>query len=521
MPTSQAAIRKYLLEQPTAPVAQRLFRGAGSRALRDSILASGGHELLTKTDPYQHQLEGLAFALWAKRGLLFYEMRTGKTKLSLDWLSYLIYSGQLTKKALIIAHAPVGVDVWEHEAALHSYLDIAVVRSGSAATDQLVDALASRCDAVLISWSTLQTIFAVKQEGRKKVLYADRATLRAAAEFFDAAIVDEIHMAGHWDTLRFTMASELLARCRWRLGLTGTPFGRDPLLLWGQVYLIDGGAALTRAFPFFREAFCTTRYNQFSRGQDYTFDQQKMPLLREKLQGLTLHCALADVQDVNVLKGIVRLSMSAEQARAYDEAVDRLVELRTGQAVEIDATFVRLRQIASGFLPFDDTAGERRVVDFPDASKLAWLDDFLDNLPDLQVVVMHDFIHSGDRICKLLEKHKIKYDWLRGGTPNRPQILERFRNCETRVLVTNVATGGMSIDLAICDYLLFFEAPPSAIIRKQAEARPLARGSRPLVMDDLVCSPIELKILDFHATGEDLRSALLRDPKKFTEELRR
>ena len=66
-------------------------------------------------------------------------MRTGKTKISLDWLSYLIYTGQLTQKALIVAHAPVGADVWEGEAAKHSYLNLAVVKSGSDAGERFIE----------------------------------------------------------------------------------------------------------------------------------------------------------------------------------------------------------------------------------------------------------------------------------------------------------------------------------------------------------------------------------------------
>jgi hypothetical protein len=322
-------------------------------------------------------------------------------------------------------------------------------------------------------------------------------------------------MAGHYDTLRFGIAAELVAQCPWRLGLTGTPFGRDPLLLWAQAYLIDAGQALSRSFHFFQEAFCTTKYNHFKWSKaDYVFDQKKLPLLREKMEAMTLHCELRDVQDVNVLSGVVRLSMGAEQRLAYQEAIDKMVQLRIGNTVEIENTFVRLRQIATGFLPFVNDAGETRIVDFQDAAKFVWLEDFVADLPGLKVVIFHEFLHTGERICRILAKKKIKYERLYGGTKpaERPALLARFQSGDSQVLVANAATGGMAINLSAAEYLCFFESPASVIARKQAEARPLARGARPLVVDDLVCAPIEQKLLDFVQQGESLRDALIRNP---------
>jgi hypothetical protein len=78
----------------------------------------------------------------------------------------------------------------------------------------------------------------------------------------------------------------------------------------------------------------------------------------------------------------------------------------------------------------------------------------------------------------------------------------------------------MSINLSAANYLCFFESPVSVIARRQAEARPLARGDRPLVIDDLVCAPIEAKLLDFVREGQSLRDALIKDPKEIAQQLR-
>ena len=526
MPTSQEAIRKFLTYQPPLPPVE--FRGTEPAILHQFIDEAGGRPLRTKTVPRKHQLEGLAFALWAKRALLYYDMRTGKTMLALNFLSYLIYSELLPRRALIVAHAPIGVDEWENQIPFHSHLRVCTVRSGPDAYHRFAQAAQSDCDAVLIAWSTLQSIFTVMRpapSGGKKgkpKLYVDRPKCRALAPYFGAAVIDEIHMAGHHDTLRFGIASELVQHCDWRLGLTGTPFGRDPLLLWAQAFLMDGGATLSRSYQFFREAFGKLKYNHFKFNKvDFVFDPDKLPLLRDKMRAMTLTCELKEVQDVNVLSGVVRLSMSREQRQAYDEVIDNLIQLRIGNVAEIENSFVRLRQIASGFLPFVNDEGVERLIDFTDASKYIWLDDFLGELPKkMQCVIFHEFIHTGERICEVIKKRKISHEWLHGGVKDRPGLLTRFKTGKSQIMVSNTAAGGMAVDLSAADYLLFFELPASVIIRRQAEARPLARGGRPLILDDLVCAPVEQKLLDFVAEGKNLRDALLKDPKGLAAQLK-
>jgi SNF2 family DNA or RNA helicase len=93
----------------------------------------------------------------------------------------------------------------------------------------------------------------------------------------------------------------------------------------------------------------------------------------------------------------------------------------------------------------------------------------------------------------------------------RRKIIDRFQEGDLPVIISNAATGGTAINLSRADWLLFYESPPGVISRKQAESRPLARGERPLVMDDLVCASIEQRILDFNAEGKSFLDALVGD----------
>ncbi len=529
MPTSPEALQSFLDRQPEPKFE---VRGKDPAWLLDVIYRTTGLPFQPKTpwtgsDRDQRQLEGVAFALVVKQVLLYYGMRVGKTKLSLDWLQHLVHV-QWIRKALVIPPSPIVVDEWERQIPMHSDLDLSIIRSGPTAPNDLVDALDSTSAGVVVTWSTLQTIFASKRLSRKGTpkLYADRAALREAMAFFQALVVDEIHGCNDWSTLRYDIISELAPedpqQVPWRLGLTGTPFGRNPFGLWAQGRIVDGGRTLSRSYPFFCEAFGRSIYSHFARNRrEVVFDQAKMPPLRAKLEHIVLTCRLEEIQDVEVIASQVELTMLREQAAAYRELIQELIDAQDGDpdaANRTSAIFVRLRQVASGYRVFTDEDGEERSVDFPSA-KLAWLDDFASDVdPDLKVVVFHEFVRSGERISDLLTKRKIKHARLWGGTKDRSSVIRSFQEGGVQWLIANFSTGGIGIDLSAADYMCIYESPVSVITRQQMLARPLAR-QRPLVVDDLICAPVEHRILSFQAEGRSLQE-LFHQPQKLIREVK-
>jgi hypothetical protein len=527
VPTSPEAINRFLAAKPQSTID---IKGKGQDWCLDLIAKIfNGAQPRFKTPPRLSQIQGLAFGLWAQRVLWYWDPRTGKTKLSLDWLSFLRDTGKV-RRALIIAHAPIGIDEWQSQYRLHSKLDIRFVRSGKTAWDDLCDALESDADAVCTTWSTLQELFSEMRPvargakvGRNK-RYPDYAKLRAVAELFDCAIIDEIHKAMNDQALRFKIAVELVKHCRWRAGLTGTPFGRNPFVLWAEAFLMDGGESLSTSRFFFEEAFGDRAYHHFNRlGYQYVFPkpgsrnhERQMDILRGKLQHMVMSLALSDIQDTNVISNVIELTMLPKQRAAYRLAIGDHIEATKERASRqaIENIFLRLRQIASGFtVVTDPDTDEQHILDL-DCAKLDWLEEtFADIGDEFKVVIFHEYTHSGERLVQLFKKLKIKCGWIYGGTPmgERRKIIDRFQEGDLPVIISNAATGGTAINLSRADWLLFYESPPGVISRKQAESRPLARGERPLVMDDLVCASIEQRILDFNAEGKSFLDALVGD----------
>jgi SNF2 family DNA or RNA helicase len=519
MPTSKQALESFLTKQirPAPP-----FKGASPSVLWAEIYRNlGGMYPDLRTEPRRYQLEGLAFALFKKRALLFYDTRLGKSKMALDFITSLKQSGQWQGTGIIIVHSPIGLNVWEGEVKKHSDLS---VRSVHTKPQELIDALTSECDLVLIPWSGLQSIFSMKRVGKrsKKVeMVPDYETINIAAQAFTLAIIDEIHLAKDNQSLRFQIGNSLIQKCTYRLGMTGTPVGRDLYKLWPQVFLVDGGMLFGKNYLFFREAFGKEKpkLNWFTKRKNFEFDPKKEPLLQQWMQSISLSYKREEIHEVNILTNIIELEMTEAQLKAYTEAVDHLIKLHSGEDVEIEATFTRLRQISSGYLPYVTEDGIAMTVHFPNSPKLAWIADLAENMPDdVQAVIFCEFIHSGELLTEILQKAKRTSERLYGGTKNRNQVIKNFQTQKTQFLVANSVSGGISIDLKGADYVLFYESPVSPIIRAQAATRPMARGEKLLMVDDLVCSSIERKILGFIEQGQNAMNSLTSMRKSLLEE---
>lgn len=512
----QYALDQFLARHPK-PVPQ--FKGVNSRVLGAALYNQYRIPFTpAKTQPRgRHQLEGIAFALYKQRALLFYDMRLGKSYCALNWAEHLKKAGQWRgKKGLIVVHAPIGLDVWEAETPKHSNLKIRCVRTKFS---ELVAALESDCDLIAIPWSGLQQIFTSKRTVKVRKIVNNKTTTvsqdklqpnlamaNMVAEAFSLVIIDEIHKAKNKATLRFKILITMIHECSLRLGLTGTPFGRNPFDLWAQAFLIDNGVTLGVNYNFFCEAF---GHRLKAKKNELIFDPKKEPLLRQRIDTLALSYERAEVHDVNIMIGQIPLHMWGEQREAYERAVDHLIKIDDKEASEMLSSFVRMRQISSGYLPFIDKVGNAREIIFAHNPKLEWLTNFFEAQPNVPVIIFHEFTRSGQLICEVLKEASISHGWLYGGTPNPAEVVRNFTLGSSKVLVANTAKGGMSIDLPNADYIIFFESPTSPTVRQQAEARPMSRGSKLLITDDMIASPVETRILGFIKEGKDLLQSLV------------
>jgi len=341
------------------------------------------------------------------------------------------------------------------------------------------------------------------------------------ATFFDHCVIDETHFYSNQYGLPYQLAKAIVSNCKYRLGLTGTPVGRDPYAIWAQASLIDDGLRFGYQYQFFAEAFGKRQKFPFTKsGYRLVFDPKKMDIFQYKLDSVSLSYGKGEVRSAEVYENKVRLKMHGEQKQAYNDAVRKLIRSKAGDAHEIDAIFTRLRMISSGYLPFVDEEGKQQTIHY-NSVKLEWLREFATEVsPNTPCLIFHEYVHTGELICKVLTDAKLPHAWIHGETKDKAGEIAKFQSGKARFLVANTATGGTSIDLPQADYLLFFESPCDPRVRAQAAARPMARAlDRLLILDDLICSPVEEKVLSFIEEGENLLKTLLAGGKKTAKEL--
>jgi len=519
MPVSQTAIDRYLAK-PATPVPD--FKYMPEDELLRWIYNSTGAPLHLATAPRgAYQLEGLAYAIYKRNGALInFDPRMGKTWIGLNWAMHLKRS-RLWRKGigLVAAHSPLGLDVWAAEAAWHTPdLKIRIVHLDP---QDLCQAIADEADLIVVPYSGLQELFSTRKyssRSERNKQYMDTELVRFVAEDISLVIADEIHMMMHHTSLRFQIMAMLTQHCNFRLGMTGTPMGRNPFGWWAQAFIADRGEALGTNYFFFEQAFGIGYKNRWSKRWAYKFDDAKMPLLVQKLSGITFAYERREVRDETIFYGEIKLHMYGDQLEAYGDCIDKLIKLANGTKQEVDSTFHRLRQISSGYLPFDDEDDTRHVKEFDANPKLRWLIEFVEEMPNhVQVIIFHEYTHTGRMIGNALTKAKRKFGWLYGGTPDRSAVVRDFQQGRTQFLIANSKVGGMSIDLKTADYVLFFESPVSPITRKQAQDRPMARTDRPLNIDDLICSGVDRKILAFLREGRDLLYSIRAEARAMAE----
>lgn len=405
---------------------------------------------------------------------------------------------------------------WAREILKHSPSTPACVLSGSSAdkweqvctTDRLfvVDTYAGFVRMVCKKAPKLKN-----KKGER--LVPDRKKVTALKKIAAGLVMDEMTVAKNPRKLPYRICNQISKEADYVVGLTGTPFGRNPEDLWGQLFLVDRGHSLGETLGLFRAAFFKEK-DRFWGGKEYKFDKTKDVLLHRFIN----HCTIrfdADEDDrpqtIPIIKE-VRLPQDAEVY--YQRARQALIDAR-GDFKAAESAFMRMRQVSSGFLAYvDEETGKRNEFEFEENPKLDALLDTIESIPPCyKVIVFHEFRVSGRRIAKELGAMGIGHLTINGDTKDPDAVLHSFdHDPKKQVLLLNNQAGGYGLNLQVARYGLYYESPVSAILRRQTERRFERQGSqwkRVFRYDFIVHGTVDEDILRFHKEGRDLFRAIV------------
>ncbi|MBZ0268686.1 DEAD/DEAH box helicase [bacterium] len=452
--------------------------------------------------------------LWLDCGL-------GKTMISIALARYFDAAG-IARRHLVLVPSNINLAEWEVERDKHSPDTTMTVLSGSSA--QKWERL--RSSASLLTVATYGGLVRMvcrkttRTKGRRAgetVLEIHRPLLEELARTFDGIFMDESsadQAVQYQSSLAFRVCRRISRDAKCAFALSGTPFGKDPTPLWAQMYLVDRGESLGETIGLFRAAFFREEKNYWG-GADYVFREQMAP----EVSRLIAHRSLTIEADQSSLPPVVeqvRAITLPHEADSYSERAREAVQAARGNYQETKSAFVRLRQISSGFLGYtDDETGARAKFAFDENPKLESLIAKLQSVVGkYKAVVFHEFIYSGDMICRELERLEIGH--ARISAVSREAIQrERARfveddDCRVLVISNRLSQGP---NLQIAKYCEFFESPVDPKTRKQARRRVERQHSehdRVFITDYVARGTFDQKILDHLARGQNLFDAIIR-----------
>jgi len=441
-------------------------------------------------------------------------MGAGKTFITLWLISYYKRLKEV-ERSLVIVPNVINIQGWQEEIENHTNLK-ATLLYGSKNERELL--LESDADIFVINYDGLQTLMAdfgpsSKKRGKKERIINEKKAYDFA-DLFDLVVFDEIHRTKNHRSLTFKLCNIIASSCKYRYGLTGTPFGRDPHDLWTQFYLVDRGQTLGTTLSLFRSAFFTQKRNHWG-GYDYKFDIKKEDLLNKILQNKSIRYEDKEFADLPpVVHTVIPLRLADDALQYYRETVLESMNAAI-DGVARENYYVKWREICSGFIYVkDQETQEKRELTFSHTEKLDALEEILDDIPkDSRLIIFHIFNKSGEIICDFLTKKKIKFAAI--NSTSEEDAVTSYKKYQTdskiKILVANLASGSTGLNLQSANYVIFWEPTDRPIWQKQAEKRVHRHGQtkRVYYYHFITKYTVEEKIRQFLIEGKNLFDALI------------
>jgi superfamily II DNA or RNA helicase len=442
-PDAEDYIDQKLLEERLARRATQIRENPVNHPLRRQLLKA---ELL----PYQ--MDGVAFAVGARRAVLADDMGLGKTIQGIGVAALLAREAGI-RKVLVICPATLKSQ-WRSEIKRFSDFDSQVIL-GSAS--ERAGQYASDCFFTICNY----------EQVLRDIVTIERVN-------WDLIILDEGQRIKNWEAKTSRVIKGL--RSRFALVLSGTPLENRLEDLYSVVEFIEE-RLLGPAFRFLKKHRVVDEKGK-------VLGYRNLGELRRKLNPVLLRRTRESVmQELPArMTEVIRVAPTAKQADVHDgnyRIVGQIV--RKPYLTEMD--LLRLRK---ALLMCRMAADSTFLVDHQPpgfSSKLEALDDLLGQLsqePQRKILIFSEWTTMLDLIEGLLENHGLRYVRLDGSVPQkqRAPLVARFQeDRECRVFITTNA-GATGLNLQAADTVINVDLPWNPAVLEQRIARAHRMGQK-------------------------------------------
>lgn len=320
---------------------------------------------------------------------------------------------------------------------------------------------------------TLHTDYSkfLKDEGPRVLLIhyeAMRKYRRELCKFgWDLVVFDESQRLKSRNGQQSRIAGRLSAE--YRMILTGTPFDdvlENPEELWAQLRFVTPHVFGSRWGDFADQYLRRSGWM----GKKFKFRSSMLKPFLRRIRPYILRARKAEVVDVPDLRyRFVGVTMLPEQRRAYEQMAKNSVTRVRGKDVTADLAItqlVHLQRICGGFVRDDDDEVHRLG-----STKLRALLRIVER-HGYPVVVFCKYLHEVADVEQALSGDDVTVSTIIGKTRStRDETINRFQKGHIDVLISQVRTGGVGLDLQRAHVGIFYSTTFSFIDFEQAASR--------------------------------------------------
>ena len=263
---------------------------------------------------------------------------------------------------------------------------------------------------------------------------------------FDVVTIDELTRFKNSQAHRCKLLRPRLRGVAYRWGLTGSLAPNGYMDLFGQMLMLDDGAALGRFITHYRDQYFHLDYDGFNYdlmpGAERRIIDRIAPYwfqVREE-EYAQLPPLVEDIRFIDLEPGVRK---TYERMKA-----DMLAELPEGvvTAANAAATYSKLSQMANGAV----YVNEQRDVALIHDGKIEALDELVEELAGEPLLVAYEFNHDLARIRAWhLERYKFELPYLGSGTTSKQETewLAAWNRGTLPVLAAHPASAGHGLNM--------------------------------------------------------------------------
>jgi len=335
-------------------------------------------------NPKGYMKKAIKFGLTQSCAGFFLDPGLGKTSISLAIIKILIKEG-LIDCALIIAPLRVCYSVWPRE--------MAKWKDFNGLTYQILHG-----DKKEKALDTEANIYIINPEGLSWLLTHSKFKEKFKGQ---ALFIDESSKFKDTQTQRFKLLRPFLSLFRRRYILTGSPAPNGLLDLFGQIFVLDLGAALGQYISHYRAKYF---FKSGFQGYDWKLQPGADKLIQDRIRPLTLRLDAEDHLTMpKLIVNPIYVDLDPKSWGMYKEMEDELiVALDRGDVTAVSAAVAsgKCSQIANGGI-YDEDGKAHFIHDL----KAKAVDELVGELNGTPALVAYEYGHDLERLQSVVGKN--------------------------------------------------------------------------------------------------------------------